>query len=540
MIAAPALDRHTPWLDYQALAGKLVPAHLDTFDWTQRYGPLHWPRTGREVLDVQGRHPDYWKAENLDLFDGRAWTNASLQTADPQSTVDPRNIQRWTQTLHVTIRTMKTTDVLAAGVADAPTHVTGAIAGFSDGTWADPSGLGPGDSYDISTYDPNPSAGELAASGTDYPGVLVPAYLSLAIPQKALGPETLEAPGTTTPITTTQVIFPPFGTTPAAAYGRAFVTDTAAINASPYARVYALARRLARHAVTPYAYAMSIKRYLSGNGFAYNENPPRSGYPLASFLLSDRVGYCQQFAGSMALLLRMGGIPARVAAGFTTGTYDSATRSWVVTDRDAHAWVEGWFPHYGWVRFDPTPPTAPARGGHVQLPAIKGSLGNTSASGHPSRGLVNAAGAPVAGSRQHGGHTAVGGLIAAGVLLVVLAVALRSMVRIRESTVEELLSELERAFGRCGRPLAASTTLAVLEQRLGSSPEAQAYVRGLRLTRFGGGAETHSRAQRRALRGYLSAGLGVAGLARAIWALPPRFAVRRIVSEWSRRGIHSR
>ena len=64
----------------------------------------------------------------------------------------------------------------------------------------------------------------------------------------------------------------------------------------------------------------------------------------------------------MALLLRMGGVPARVSTGFTTGTYDQATKQWLVTDVDAHAWVEAWFPHYGWVTFDPTPASAPARG----------------------------------------------------------------------------------------------------------------------------------------------------------------------------------
>ena len=51
----------------------------------------------------------------------------------------------------------------------------------------------------------------------------------------------------------------------------------------------------------------------------YNQNPPAARYPLASFLI-NKVGYCQQFAGEMALLLRMGGVPARVATGFTTGT----------------------------------------------------------------------------------------------------------------------------------------------------------------------------------------------------------------------------
>ena len=55
----------------------------------------------------------------------------------------------------------------------------------------------------------------------------------------------------------------------------------------------------------------------------------------------------------MALMLRMLGIPARVAAGFTSGTYEDG--GWTVTDHNAHTWVEVWFPGYGWLPFDPTP-----------------------------------------------------------------------------------------------------------------------------------------------------------------------------------------
>ena len=58
---------------------------------------------------------------------------------------------------------------------------------------------------------------------------------------------------------------------------------------------------------------------LPGDGFTYDENPPRRPYPLESFLFQDKVGYCQQFSGAMALLLRMGGIPARVLGGVHLG-----------------------------------------------------------------------------------------------------------------------------------------------------------------------------------------------------------------------------
>ncbi len=70
-------------------------------------------------------------------------------------------------------------------------------------------------------------------------------------------------------------------------------------------------------------------------------------------MTETRSGYCQHFAGAMALMLRYLGIPARVAAGFASGTYSKD--HWTVTDHDAHAWVEVWFAGYGWLPFDPTP-----------------------------------------------------------------------------------------------------------------------------------------------------------------------------------------
>ena len=54
-------------------------------------------------------------------------------------------------------------------------------------------------------------------------------------------------------------------------------------------------------------------------------------------------------------MLRYLGIPTRVAEGFTSGVYDPQTKTWTVTDHDAHAWVEVWFERYGWLPFDPTP-----------------------------------------------------------------------------------------------------------------------------------------------------------------------------------------
>jgi hypothetical protein len=65
----------------------------------------------------------------------------------------------------------------------------------------------------------------------------------------------------------------------------------------------------------------------------------------------------------MALMLRYLGVPARVAVGFSSGTYDVRRGVWTVTDHEAHAWVEAWFRGYGWLPFDPTPGVSrPERG----------------------------------------------------------------------------------------------------------------------------------------------------------------------------------
>src|SRR6202035_3686858 len=86
----------------------------------------------------------------------------------------------------------------------------------------------------------------------------------------------------------------------------------------------------------------------------------------------------------------------------------------------------------------------------------------------------------------------------------------------------ELLAELERALRRCGRPVADGVTLVALEQRLRSSPDAAAYVRAIRIERYGGAGDPPNATQRRALREQLALGLGPAGRLRALWALPPR------------------
>lgn len=78
--------------------------------------------------------------------------------------------------------------------------------------------------------------------------------------------------------------------------------------------------------------------------------------------LVERRGFCQQFAGTFAVMTRTLGFPSRVAVGFTPGTLDSSGR-YHVSGRDAHAWPEVWFEGLGWVAFEPTPGRGGGAGG---------------------------------------------------------------------------------------------------------------------------------------------------------------------------------
>ena len=72
------------------------------------------------------------------------------------------------------------------------------------------------------------------------------------------------------------------------------------------------------------------------------------------FLFGNRTGFCEQISTSLAVMLRSIGIPAREAVGYVPGPYNPITDLYDVQAQDAHAWVQVWFPGYGWQSFDPT------------------------------------------------------------------------------------------------------------------------------------------------------------------------------------------
>jgi transglutaminase-like putative cysteine protease len=446
-----------------------------------------------------------------------------------QATIAPRNLSHWLQTLTVALLGMHSSAVIGSGYAFEPvvlgpqqTPVQNLEAGAVPGTWVTTSPMPAGNTYAIRVYTPAPRGTALRRAGTVYPLPALLPELEMFVPGRGSPESTSQArlPGR-------PVLFEPYGS-PDPIQGLADMTAvhvSEMLARSPYGPVYALAQRLKRGTHSPYAFVQAVMRYLRA-GFHYNQTPPVTRYPIASFLLRDRRGYCQQFAGAMALLLRMGGVPARVAAGFTTGVRVRHTNEYIVTDRDAHAWVEAWFPTYGWVKFDPTPPTPAAN----KLPAASREPGGQKS---VRRGLgqrsSTAGRASGAGATRGGGAgasnfpLAPGAALGVALLLVAASWCAWTLVHLRalRRGPEALLAELERAFAICGRPIAGGATLQALERNVGGDPRAADYVRSIRLARFARGSAAIDPAGRRALRRELRDRLGPTGVARALIALPP-------------------
>jgi protein-glutamine gamma-glutamyltransferase len=525
-LAAPRLDQHKPLLNYRAWTGTVAHFRVDSFDWNQTYGPLHWPHSGHQVMTVRAKSGDYWKAENLDVFNGTDWVTETTGSEPALPPPSAASVARWTQSIRVTITGMSTTDVIAPGQAVQPNDVPGGVLeGADPGLWVADRELGPGTSYQVTSYSPHPSAAQLSHAGMHYPWTALSEDLSLTVPGADLfaseyptarfGP--FHAPTKT---------FGPFDAPSRTRLSQGGVpvpgpSIGTLMAASPYAAAYVLAQHLAAESKTPYAFVANVLRYLS-HGYTYNQNPALTDYPLATFLFKDKKGYCQQFSGSMALLLRMGGVPARVAAGFTAGNLNRTTGQWDVTDIDAHAWVEVWFPHYGWVRFDPTPTVAPARGGQTSpglakiLPGGSGALPTPISHGNGSSSTLSV-------SNRHGSGSSMTPLLIVPVLAILVALGLLARTLLRPAPdTDDLLAELERALARTRRPLQAQTTLAALEHRFRDSAAAADYIRSLRLIRYGSGEHAPTTHGRRALRAQLRDGLGLSGRLRALWALPPR------------------
>ncbi len=102
----------------------------------------------------------------------------------------------------------------------------------------------------------------------------------------------------------------------------------------------------------------AIQSFLAHN-FHYSLDAPLAelNHPLEEFLFSRKTGYCEHYATAMVMMLRTVGIPARLVTGFLATEWNEYGNYYLVRQQDAHAWVEVYLPHSGWITMDPTPPS---------------------------------------------------------------------------------------------------------------------------------------------------------------------------------------
>jgi transglutaminase-like putative cysteine protease len=505
--------------------------------WNANYGGIRFPEKVTTVLTVDG--PDralYWRATTLDTYDGDRWIEELRPIGssrrvrvlnDPLMPLESTDRQRWVRA-DVTVHALLDRHLPGPSVPVAyDPKGAGNIDYDAGGVAVLDGGLKRDMRYTVWAYAPRPTPVQLARSrvprGLRLRNTILSDYLELG-PGAAVSPF-----GSDDRVERLQTLLDsPW-------YGQFLIRNEP---------LYRRARELTEGAETPYAAAVTIEAWLrSQGGFSYDEQPPTALQEpaLVAFVTRFKRGYCQHFAGAMALMLRSLGIPARVAVGFTSGSYNASKRRWTVTDHDAHAWVEVWFDGWGWIPFDPTPGRGRLSGTHsTASPQLNtqqfAQVGGPSAIVRAEARRTSAEGTGLEGTRDVPGDIgSIGGtvrdtggsLLRLVALLALAAVALISLAKLVVRRSRYLTRDPRRVSAACraelvdyladqGIRVPRSATLADLGDALSGRlyVDADAFVAAAGAARFAPEREARSAARRarrelRALRGRLRRRLSV-------------------------------
>ena len=271
--------------------------------------------------DHSGRYDLHWRGVALSKFDGHDWSSPGQRMMLQKDTgntfeipsfglrvpASKRRLSSWARTIHYRVL-MEPVGMNVFFLAPWGQRISGSYPIL----WID-SGSGVYDfdsQHPISRYEAEsdvgtPPASQLRTAGTNYPEQTMASYLVL----RSVDP-----------------------------------------------RVQPLALQIVGSASNNYDKAAAIERYLKSH-YAYTLELPsiRAQDPIANFLFERKQGHCEYFASAMAVMLRTIGIPSRVVNGFRSDEFNDITDNYVVRAKDAHSWVEVFFPGYGWQTFDPTP-----------------------------------------------------------------------------------------------------------------------------------------------------------------------------------------
>ncbi|MEO5679830.1 MAG: DUF3488 and transglutaminase-like domain-containing protein, partial [Acidimicrobiales bacterium] len=276
-----------------------------------------------EVFTVRSERPAYWRLTSLDQFNGTIWSSNERYAAS-RGTLSPEGGGGAPLLQQVTVSGLASIWLPAAY---RPTRVDG-VGGISyspgSASVISKRDTSNGLTYTITSELASPSAGQLQKAPPSRPG------------ESGL---------------------------------KGDLDRYIKVGGSVSPRVQALARQLAAGQATPYAKALALQDHFRSKEFTYDLKAPpgHSANAVDRFLFTTKTGYCEQFAGSYALLARLMGLPTRVAVGFQPGVNRNGT--FTVQDKDAHAWPEVYLEGIGWTAFEPTPSAGnPQAAGYTGVP----------------------------------------------------------------------------------------------------------------------------------------------------------------------------
>ena len=326
-------------------------------------GPVHLSEVA--VMDVQSPMGRYWRAAVYDQYTGSGWLNndkesISLEADDssPLTLPEYEMRQEITQTITTFLpgRTMLFAAAQPVQVGLSAWAVVSYVPPLPPGEEADSyakkegvitpvsmlygrSRLKQGQTYAVVSSISGADEDTLRAAGDDYPDWIRDRYLQLPPSLPSRVRDLAEAIAGGAPPRTF-------------ADGQITIFDQEGSDSITY---LSKSKPIVSIYNNAYDRATALESYL--REIEYNElieAPPAGQDGVDYFLFDIREGYCDYYASAMAVMARAVGIPARVAAGYAQGEYNTETEAYRVREKDAHAWVEVYFPRFGWVEFEPT------------------------------------------------------------------------------------------------------------------------------------------------------------------------------------------
>lgn len=268
--------------------------------------------TQRVVMTIAAESPEYWRGAAYDTWTGKEWLTSDrspVTRTDKQPVIAPRFSRREKVLADIEIQQSKS-DLLY--VPDEPAALTIA--------------------YRIYGATPESVATDFSALRARRPAIPSLRYAVEAFASRASAEELRNAAGDLPDWASRYLQVPDLPK-----------------------RVGDLATTLGRGRKTTYDKAQAVESFLRKYPYTLEvKTAPPDRDSLEYFLFEGKQGYCDYFATAMVVLLRAQGVPARLATGYVTGTYDPESSRYQITEEEAHSWPEVFFPGYGWIAFEPS------------------------------------------------------------------------------------------------------------------------------------------------------------------------------------------